>query len=487
LHTGWPGRNPYGELIAKTIASNVSSGERFNPSRDKEFGIVNTSTQEKLTQRQHQIIFVSAPAGLGHLRVTHALFQRLPETVNPVVLGREDQSIQTLHRITSVQPVARGIFEWFQSGPFASQSNRLYRSSLRAQNGALYQELARLIDQRYEPLTEILVVATHFGLAHKVAAIKEKLQREKNITVRLAVIVTDDTFQHIWYVDGADVLVVPSAFIQKKYLEYGIPFGGRERVEVLPYPMSQTLEKKLSAAEMKQKVNQVNPKSREAIQVSLPVSGAAVGIEFGLNLMNNLREKSERFRFHIVSKDAPYTKTFLGQITEKPGFEIHSAGTDRGVVEEYDRLLDQHVISLEVTKPSEQSFKAFFGTKLRGGAIMLFSEPVGQQELDNLAFLERTSLIPPQKINEQLWEMAAKNIPFDKKHAGEFLKAASRWRAIQLPRDAQQAADFIWWMQTNSVFSLMMVSNADFIRRDSSSKKTIEDSVDRFWNLVTSF
>jgi hypothetical protein len=445
-----------------------------------------TSTQEKLIDRQHQLIFVSAPAGLGHLRVTDALFQRLPEAVNPVVLGSEDRSIQTIHRITSSQPVARGIFEWLQSGPLSSLSNRLYRRSLRSQTDALYREVVRLIDQRYAPLTRIWVVATHFGLAHQLAACKEKLQREKNVAVRLAVIVTDDSFQHIWYVDGADVIVVPSSFIQKQYLEYGKQFGGHSRVEVLPYPMSKNFKKKLSAGEQRRKKSQVDPKKNEFIQVSLPVSGAAVGMDFSLQLMNDLRKKSKRFHFHVVSKDAPYTKNFLRQISHAEAIEIHSAATDRGVVEMYDRLLDKNVIALEVTKPSEQSFKACFSAAQRGGVILLFSEPVGQQEFENLAFLERNALLPPLRTNEALWEMAEKNIPFDKKNGGPLLKKATQWRAIRLPGAAEQAADFIWWMHAQDVFSKMALSTASGLHKGDGAKSTGEDDVDRFWDLVAS-
>jgi hypothetical protein len=59
-------------------------------------------------------------------------------------------------------------------------------------------------------------VCTHFGLAHKLAAIKEKLQKEKQVRMVLVVFVSDDTFQHIWYIDGADLLVVGSQPIYQK-------------------------------------------------------------------------------------------------------------------------------------------------------------------------------------------------------------------------------------------------------------------------------
>jgi hypothetical protein len=364
------------------------------------------ATLAKLTDRQNQLILTYAPAGLGHLRITDALYDGLPKLVNPVVLGSRDTSIQTLHRITSIHPIARGIFEWLQSGPLARQANRLYRWSLRVNTGVVYDEMCRLIEERFEPPKKILVVSTHFGLAHKLAVVKEKLKKEKGVEIILVVLVSDDTFQHIWYVDGADLLVVPSTFIKKKYAAYGESIGKPVRIEVNPYPLNPQRMKKLGAVRMARKKNQMNPRSKEPIQVSIPISGAAVGMLYFSHLMTALHGKSDRFRFHIVSKDAPFTHSFLSEWADKPWVDLHVGREDRVVVDLYDTLLDTQVISLEVTKPSEQAFKALLGTEMRGGVILLFAEPVGQQETDNLNFLSHHGLIPAWDIRDRLWKMA---------------------------------------------------------------------------------
>lgn len=202
---------------------------------------------DKLAQRQLQLVLTYAPAGLGHLRVTDALYHGLPETVNPVVLGSHDKSIQIIHRITSIHLVVRRVFEWLQSGPLSPLSNRIYRAYLRSDTSSVYEQLVSLIDQKMEPPEEVLVVSTHFGLAHKLAAVKERLQREKHVKVFLVVVVTDDTFQHIWYVDGADLMVVPSHFVKEQYFNYGKSLGLGERIEVLPYPLRQDLGRLLDS------------------------------------------------------------------------------------------------------------------------------------------------------------------------------------------------------------------------------------------------
>ncbi len=74
------------------------------------------STIDQLTHRKLLLVLTYAPAGLGHLRVTDALYHGLPETVNPVVLGSQDTSIQSIHRLTSVNPVGKAVFDWLQAG-----------------------------------------------------------------------------------------------------------------------------------------------------------------------------------------------------------------------------------------------------------------------------------------------------------------------------------------------------------------------------------
>jgi hypothetical protein len=66
---------------------------------------MNSSTVAQLTDRKLLLVLAYSPAGLGHLRVTDALYHGLPETVNPVVLGSQDRSIQSMQRLTSVNPL----------------------------------------------------------------------------------------------------------------------------------------------------------------------------------------------------------------------------------------------------------------------------------------------------------------------------------------------------------------------------------------------
>jgi hypothetical protein len=447
---------------------------------------MNRSTIDQLTHRKLLLVLTYAPAGLGHLRIMDALYHGLPEMVNPVVLGSQDRSIEIIHRLTSIHPIGRAIFEWLQTGPLSSPANRLYRYSLRMNTGIVYDEMARLLDQRMERPEKMLVVCTHFGLAHKLAAIKERFQKEIQVRMVLVVFVSDDTFQHIWYIDGADLLVVASQHTKRKYAAYGKRLGKNVRIEVVPYPLHPRLGKKLDADQMAEKTRQLEAKGREPIHVSIPISGAAVGTEYFSRLIALLREKSDRFLFHIVSKDAPFTKNFLSQLGGKAWVDLRVGKQDREVVDLYDVLMEKQTISLEVTKPSEQAFKGLLATQSRGGVILLFSQPVGSQEYDNLDFLVRHSLVPSLETNAQLWKMVGDNARMDPALQTRLMEESRTWRGVRIPNDPQKASDFIWWMLTKGVLARMLAGNLDLKVKDEQSGLLGSDGVAEFWDLATS-
>ena len=417
---------------------------------------MNKLTIDKLTDRQLLLILTYAPAGLGHLRVTDALYTGLPETVNPVILGSQDTSIQFIHRLVSINPVGRSIFQWLETGPLSFPASKLYRYLIRMSTRIVHDEMSELLAERLDPPKRILVVCTHFSLAHKLAAIKERLQAQVGVRVVVAVFVTDDTFKPIWYIDGADILVVPSQHIKRKYVAYGRRLPKQVRIEVIPYPLNPNLGKKLGSVQMVDRAHQLDPKSKNRIHVSIPISGAAVGTAYFSKLIAYLRQKSERFYFHIVSKDAPFTNIFLSQLAGKAWVDVCIAKKDREVVDLYDDLMDKQTISLEVTKPSEQAFKGLLGTQSRGGVILLFSQPVGSQESDNLDFLLRHSLVPSEESNVRLWKMAGNNARIDPALRSKLFKESRTWRGVRIPTRASggfglhRVDDDLWYFYTDA-------------------------------------
>ena len=386
-----------------------------------------------------------ARAGLGHLRVTHALYHGLPKEAEAILLGAQDEVIEGLHRLATVHPVARSITKYVQWEWPQALFAKLYRQVLRQHTQILYRQLMTILEQRVEQPKVLVVVATHFGLAHQIAAIKDKLAQEKGVRVVLVVVVTDDSPQYVWAVAGADLIFVPSSRTGRVLERYHQSQGwqGTEYV-VAPYPVNLTLAEKLAEAERDSKRRQAEGQSRANLVI--PISGAAVQLDYFERLAEALGEG--RFRIYVVAKEARYTRAFLARMGRKSReIALVTSAHDREVVELYDELYRTETILVEVTKPSEQAFKALVGPGCVGGPILLFSQAVGRQERDNLAFLRRHNLIPDQDVQESLW----------RGHWPEEARAELHgWRGLELPAGAQESARFINWCLKQGTFAEML-------------------------------
>jgi hypothetical protein len=434
-----------------------------------------------LTQKSLLIIFTYAPAGLGHLRVTDALYHGLPAQTDPILLRSQDASIGYLHHLTSIHPASRAVMEWLQSGEPEELFTRVYRHFLRSQTQMLSDHITRLLDERMANPNTVLVVATHFGLAHQLAAIKEALSRTLGVKIVLVVQVTDDSPQRIWYVAGADLIVVPSEVTKIALIEYGKTAGlTPTRFAVLPYPISPLLTGTLTGAEFDQRQQQLTADNSAAIEVAIPISGAAVGLTYFRVLMDELHQQSARFHFHVIAKTSPYTRPFLQDMLTRPFVTLHTASTDREIVEQYEQVYDSVLVTLEVTKPSEQAFKALVDPHRRGGSALLFSQPVGRQERDNLNFLGRHHLLPTPDEQQRLWESAASGSPIDDRAQG-----ASHWRGVRIPDDPIVAARFINWCLQQGLFTRMLDSTLTPQADDPRAHEIAPDGVAQFWQAVS--
>jgi hypothetical protein len=438
-----------------------------------------------LTRKSLMIVFAYAPAGLGHLRVTDALYHGLPTEADPILLRSQDASTGYLHHLTSIHPALRAFFEWMQSGTPEELFTRMYRRFLRSSTKVLYEHMATLFDERFEVPDTVLVVATHFGLAHQLAAIKEKLGRAKNVKVILVLQVTDDSPQRIWYVAGADLIAVPSERTKAALMDYGKAAGlPPVQFEVLAYPVNPHLNMALTADEYEQRIQQVMAHGQAEIQVVIPVSGAAVGLSFSRQFIDELYRKSTRFRFQVVAKSSPYTQSFLRDLQTRPFVTLHTGTTDRETVEKYEQVYQNTVVTLEVTKPSEQAFKVLINPHRRGGALLLFSQPVGRQEYDNLRFLDRHRLLPTADEQQHLWETAAQNMHMNAEASPLFTQALM-WRGVRLPDDPLAAANYVWWSLQQGLFTQMFRYILMPQPNDPAPREMMPDGVSEFWKTVS--
>jgi len=232
----------------------------------------------KITDKETLLIFTYSPAGLGHLRVTEALFNGIPKNTYPILLGSQDKRITYIHRVMSVHDITRRLFEWLQIGRAEEITTPMYRFYLRTHTGMLTRQINTIIDQSFTNPQTILIVATHFGLAHQAAQLKEQLKKNRRLNVKIMVQVTDDSPQHIWYVPGADLTLVPSNRTRDQLIAYGKSANLAEtNIQINPYPLSPHLNGVLPLNDQLSRFNQLDAKANAPIHLVFPISGAAVG------------------------------------------------------------------------------------------------------------------------------------------------------------------------------------------------------------------
>ena len=442
--------------------------------------------QKTLKDSSVLIIFAYAPAGFGHLRVTDALYQGLTHAASPIILGTQDKSITYLHRLMSVHEITREFFEWIEAGIAEEISTIVYRGYLRYRTSTIYNQIITILDQRLEPADTIVIVATHFGLAHQIGAIKERLIKERKVKIILAVQVTDDSPHHIWYIPGADIIMVPSEQTKKILEAYGKTLNSpRVPLEVNPYPVDGFFSQSLTDRQYEDRKHQLDIHSKNTIHVMIPISGAAVGTDYFTTLIDEVYTQSHRFLFHVITKDAPYTKHFIDQMNVRSYVKAYTSTRDREVINQYRELYGNMTISLEVTKPSEQAFKSLCNPTTRGGSILLFSQPVGRQEYDNLDFLYRHNLIPSVYDIKKLWKYAKKNKSLTGGTKNSLFNDAKHWRGILLPVDPKESGQFIIWCMKEGLLSAMMHTTVSLPRHTAHSHELLPNGVELFWEKIT--
>lgn len=410
----------------------------------------------KLHDPSVMIVLSYAQTGLGHLRVTDALYRGLPESIHPLTLHSQDESISAIHRVMTINTVTRTVLEWAQQGTFESIFTSSYRGYLRSHTQELTKQVLTLLNVRFKNPRHVVFVTTHFFLSHQLAEIKPFVEKKTGMKISVIVQVTDDSPQLFWYVPGADLTVVPS-FRTKKALE---AYGRRAhlppvRFVVAPYPISPNLAKQSLKKCIEERRNQLDPDSSAVVHCALPISGAAVGLSYLSVLVRELHARDRRFLFHVVSKDVPFTSAFLRSMKHKPFVTIASSTDDKQVVEAYEQLYQDTTIALEVTKPSEQAFKTLVTPHHNGGAIMLFATPAGRQEYDNIDFMRRHMLIPTIDETELMWDMAFADAIMDASVASLF-KKLNHYRGVLVPENPHEAVQFIYWSWKRGMFAKMM-------------------------------
>jgi hypothetical protein len=193
--------------------------------------------------------------------------------------------------------------------------------------------------------------------------------------------------------------------------------------------------------------------------------------------IENLRD--EKFIFTVVGGESIYTQDFFNKLRSYPKVQLMIGTNAKETVNYYESLFYQTIRpAVEITKPSEQIFKAILKPYQRGGVILLLTEPVGRQEKDNLSFLVRHDLLPDDKMQNELESLlltSSNQLPTT------YLYRASHWRAIKLPKDPVKAALFTKRLKESGIL-LSMLSYVSESRAELTS-----NGVKQIWDTICDF
>jgi len=391
-----------------------------------------------------KIILTTVPTGLGHIRVTKALAKGLPEGANSTILGITDKTTSFLYRIISTNYYLRKTLEFTQTNPLVEKITTKILNYLQTSNTKSTEVLLKGMLGQTNHYQQIIIVSTHAFIAQKI----QKIIQKKVIPnpILHAVVITDDSPQRFWMVN-ADILFAPSSYTRDTlvmlYKKDNLIPG---KIEIAPYPINPEFCKTLTPEVLYNKTEQLHPKNPQKARICIPVSGAAVQLDFFTELIEELictdtRKTCGEFTFSIITREGNYTKPFINYFRDNTEVAFHIGANDEQTVQLYDELYHQlNPPSLEITKPSEQAFKALTTPTTIGGPILLLSDPVGRQEFDNLNYLERHGFLPPPKVHEHLTQSMYGN---GRNLLKDYKEMAKSWRCLRLPSDPVQAAEFI--------------------------------------------
>jgi hypothetical protein len=402
-----------------------------------------------------KIILSTVPTGLGHIRVTKALAKGLPTGVKPLILGITDETISMIYRIISTHWVLRKLFEFIQTNPIVEKLITNLLIYIQTSNTKKTESLLReLIQDNHEQ--RVIVVSTHAFIAQKIQKIIDQKLLPNPITH--AVVITDDSPQRFWMVNS-NILFAPSAHTKNALLKlYSADRRSPPKIEVTPYPINPEFCQKLPAEVLYNKIEQLHPENPQPARICLPVSGAAVHLDYYKIVIEELLAHTDiddrrEFTFSIVTREGNYTKSFIDYFRENSEITFHIGANDEQTVDLYDQLYHQlNPPALEITKPSEQCFKALTHPDTYGGPLLLLTEPVGRQEYDNLNFLQRHGFLPTPDEHELLIESLLTN---NLNTLNQFKDNARTWRCLNLPLNPHKAAIFIQLCFNSGIFMAM--------------------------------
>lgn len=416
-------------------------------------------------------------AGAGHLRPLKALQHVLSKYIT-----RADVKTLTAktHSLGSNNPVGKWLMEMQQRHCFFQDliaAPLAHHLALRQDTKVVVETLKKLIEvARSEDKNEVMLIHTNPDPAYISGHRKFELEKEENINICNVLVITDHFPTHpqfIWNLIDMDIIVAPdevTAVTTEKELQRWAK-KMKKPIEKLPRVITcGFLQEPFFTCENEEfrnkRLRQTLPESVEKIDVAIPLGGASPGMPFLGDLVKKLHDINFSFNPWSVRKKngRPMSVVYDEALIKAEGQVVEVDNNDELIDIFGERFISENRPTAVIVKPGELSNLMLFSPKQTGGAIMLLTEPVGDQEKQNKLYFQSKyggSVLPTDHENQQLVGLVYRNINKDQIDGvdtvlfEQFKKQAVKWRGVSLPPDPKIAADFIYGLKKFGIMHAM--------------------------------
>lgn len=402
------------------------------------------------------IAFFSTQAGMGHNRVcmdvAMSLVLQQPATALRRIYELPNLLASKTHRTGSTNSLARSWTEYMQRHVSAQRLSAFAIHELVLRHDGHTVTSAAIEFLKEAKNEHAILVAFHPDVAFVLSHSKQYLKQVCNKDIDVVVVMTDHLWkrpQFIWYPTEADLLFVPdvgsadaalSQFFVWSHITHQLD---TPKVSTIPFPINPLLTSELETSESMKRKIQLEPNS-PLTKILIPLGGSAPLKEY-LSLLQSALPST--YQTHVLVKSSPYTKSFESGMKENHAL-VHIKDSSQATLNAFLQLYRELLPGLVITKPSELHSLALTVPTQVGGAIILFTPPIGDQEQQNVEWLRAHGSLPPRTIRDRLWKCSITEMK-------TFAAQAIDWRALELPPDPVSSAYFISKVQTAGILSSM--------------------------------
>lgn len=328
---------------------------------------------------------------------------------------------------------------------------------------------------------EVLLIHTNPDPAFIAGYYKYQLEKKYGVKLTNVVVITDHFItrsQCIWNLIDVDIIVAPDRQTQLlterwlRYWERKMRAHRKERgihipeVVVCGYPQDLSFQLDMIPYQYGKRAKELAPGYEGYIDVAIPLGGGSPGMPYLTQLAQALHTQDKVNIWTVYKKrDDPATVDYEAQM-KSIGATVEMVTDNGGLINAYaERFRSPNIPTIVIVKPGELSNQMIFAPNQVGGAIFLFVEPVGDQEVQNKLFFqsdEGNHVLPSDEENDHLvhliLELMKSEHPSGATENHELhnvLEKAHTWRGLSLPKDANDAALFIHGLKQYGVLQAM--------------------------------